>query len=60
MKVVSLFSGCGGLDLGLFNSGHKIVYASDIDKDCCNTYELNFKQFQTFLKEIYDEAFPKS
>jgi hypothetical protein len=23
-------------------------------------YELNFKQFQTFLKEIYDEAFPKS
>ncbi len=43
MKVVSLFSGCGGLDLGLFNSGHKIVYASDIDKDCCNTYELNFK-----------------
>jgi protein phosphatase 1E len=26
------------------------------DKD----YELNFKQIQTFLKEIYDEAFPKS
>ena len=23
-------------------------------------YEFNFKQIQTFLKEIYDEAFPKS
>jgi len=43
MKVVSLFSGCGGLDLGLVTSGHKIVYASDFDKDCCNTYEINFK-----------------
>jgi len=42
MKVVSLFSGCGGLDLGLVNAGHKIVYASDIDKDSCDTYTQNF------------------
>lgn len=43
MKVVSLFSGCGGLDLGLKNAGHKIVYASDIDYDSCLTYTNNFK-----------------
>lgn len=42
MKVVSLFSGCGGLDLGLINAGHKIVYASDIDLDSCTTYTNNF------------------
>lgn len=43
MRVVSLFSGCGGLDLGLRNAGHNIVYASDIDQDSCNTYENYFK-----------------
>ncbi len=42
MKVVSLFSGCGGLDLGLVKSGHQIVYASDIDFDSCQTYSQNF------------------
>lgn len=41
MKVVSLFAGCGGLDLGLVKSGHKIVHASDIDEDCCKTYTKN-------------------
>jgi DNA (cytosine-5)-methyltransferase 1 len=41
MKVVSLFAGCGGLDLGLIKSGHKIVHASDIDEDCCKTYTQN-------------------
>lgn len=34
MRVVSLFAGCGGLDLGLIKSGHKIVLATDNDKDC--------------------------
>jgi len=43
MKVVALFSGCGGLDLGLVKSGHTIVHASDIDKDSCTTYNKNFK-----------------
>jgi len=41
MKVVSLFSGAGGLDLGLINSGHEIIWANDIDKDSCETYRLN-------------------
>lgn len=31
MKVVSLFSGAGGLDLGLIQAGNEIVYANDID-----------------------------
>lgn len=41
MKVVSLFSGAGGLDLGLINAGHEIIWANDFDKDSCTTYKLN-------------------
>lgn len=41
MKIVSLFSGAGGLDLGLIKAGHKIVWANDFDADSCETYRLN-------------------
>lgn len=42
MKIVSLFAGCGGLDLGLHRTGHKLVHASDFDKDSVNTYNSYF------------------
>lgn len=29
MRVVSLFSGAGGLDLGFTMAGHEIVWAND-------------------------------
>lgn len=41
MKIVSLFSGAGGLDLGLKQSGHNIIWANDIDKDAVATYRKN-------------------
>lgn len=41
MKIVSLFSGAGGLDLGLIESGHEIIWANDIDSDSCETYRIN-------------------
>lgn len=41
MKIVSLFSGAGGLDLGLIKAGHEIIWANDIDYDSCETYRLN-------------------
>tara|TARA_B100000575_G_C23140978_1_gene663990 strand:+ start:4882 stop:6069 length:1188 start_codon:yes stop_codon:yes gene_type:complete len=40
-KVVGLFSGCGGLDLGFINSGFKIVWANDLLKDAVETYKKN-------------------
>ena len=40
-KVVGLFSGCGGLDLGFINSGFKIVWANDLFKDAVETYKKN-------------------
>lgn len=51
MKVVSLFAGCGGLDLGLVNAGHDIVLATDIDKDCKATYDNNFDH-PLLLKDV--------
>lgn len=41
MNVVSLFSGCGGLDLGLAQAGHNIVWANDIFTDAVATYRSN-------------------
>ncbi len=41
VSVISLFSGCGGLDLGFTNAGFKIVFANDNDKKIIETYEKN-------------------
>ncbi len=41
MKIVSLFSGAGGLDLGLIQAGNEIIWANDIDKDAVATYKKN-------------------
>ena len=41
MKVVSLFSGCGGLDLGFKRSGFDIIWANDFDEDSVKTYKNN-------------------
>lgn len=41
MKVISLFSGAGGLDFGLLLAGNKIIWANDVDKDAVLTYRRN-------------------
>lgn len=41
LKIVSFFSGAGGLDLGFKNAGFDIIYANEFDKDIWDTYRLN-------------------
>jgi DNA (cytosine-5)-methyltransferase 1 len=53
MKIVSLFSGAGGLDLGLVKAGHKIIWANDNDSDACETYKLNIGK-HIVCKDICD------
>ena len=43
MKVCSLFSGIGGIDLGFIQAGFEIVWANEYDKDAAKTYRHNFK-----------------
>ena len=44
IKFVELFAGVGGFRLGLEALGHKCVFASEIDKYACYTYEANFRE----------------
>jgi DNA (cytosine-5)-methyltransferase 1 len=41
MKIVSLFCGAGGLDLGLIQAGNAVVWANDLDPDAVATYKKN-------------------
>lgn len=40
-RLISLFSGCGGMDLGFKKAGFNIVYANDFDADAQAVYSLN-------------------
>jgi DNA (cytosine-5)-methyltransferase 1 len=62
MRVVSLFSGAGGLDLGLKMAGHDIVWANDFDKDSCETYRFNVGEHIVFgdITKIDLESIPES
>ncbi|MPM09713.1 hypothetical protein SDC9_56035 [bioreactor metagenome] len=40
-RLISLFSGCGGLDLGFRQSGYSSVWANDFDTDAQAVYSLN-------------------
>lgn len=41
MNIVSLFAGCGGLDLGFEKAGFNIVWANEFDDAIHATYRLN-------------------
>lgn len=52
MRVVSLFSGAGGLDLGFKMAGHSIIWANDLYSDAVQTYKANLGDHIT-CKDIF-------
>lgn len=40
-KIISLFAGAGGMDLGFINAGYEVIWANDFDPDSVKTYKKN-------------------
>ena len=43
-RVISLFSGAGGMDLGFINAGFDIVWANDFFKEAVESYKKNISE----------------
>ncbi|PZO36238.1 MAG: DNA (cytosine-5-)-methyltransferase [Pseudanabaena frigida] len=52
MNIVSLFSGCGGLDLGFQKAGFNIIFANEYDKSIWDTYEFNHTNINLDKRDI--------
>lgn len=53
-RCVSLFSGCGGLDLGLHNAGFDILLANDNDPRCAASHRANFPDTPFYEGSVAD------
>lgn len=52
MKIVSLFAGCGGLDLGFEQAGYEVIWANEFDKSIHATYQFNHPNTFLFKSDI--------
>ena len=52
MQILSLFSGCGGMDLGFEKAGFEIKVANEYDKVIWSTYESNHPETALIKKDI--------
>lgn len=53
IKLVDLFAGAGGLSYGFYHdSSFEILAANDIEKDMCETYQINHPNVPVFCKDI--------
>ncbi len=52
MKLVSLFTGAGGLDLGFEKVGFQVIWANEFDKSIWKTFEHNFPHTKLDKKSI--------
>lgn len=61
-KIASLFSGCGGLDLGFINQGFEVVWANDFFKEAVETYTKNIGDHIIFgdITKIPSEEIPNN
>jgi DNA (cytosine-5)-methyltransferase 1 len=49
---ISLFSGCGGMDIGVEAAGFRVALATDADATCAETYSQNFKGIPYVIGKI--------
>lgn len=58
-NLISLFAGCGGLDLGLEKAGFKTVAANELEPHACESLRLNqelaklpYKDIPSFVEQV--------
>jgi DNA (cytosine-5)-methyltransferase 1 len=54
VKIVSLFAGSGGLDLGFSRAGFDVVWANEYDRTIWATYRRNFPDTRLDTRSITD------
>lgn len=58
-KILSLFSGCGGLDLGFKRAGYQTIFCSDNWQIACKTLEVNNVSKEVLCEDIRNINFTK-
>lgn len=53
-KIVSLFSGAGGLDLGFRDAGFNLAFAVDISEWAIKTHQRNFKTAKSIAADLIE------
>jgi len=54
MKLVSLFTGAGGLDLGFKKVGFNVIWANEFDKTIWETFQTNFPHSKLDKRSIVE------
>lgn len=57
--AIDLFSGAGGISLGLEDAGFDVLLASDIDPACAATYEANFPAHKFWNGDVANLTSPR-
>jgi DNA (cytosine-5)-methyltransferase 1 len=55
LKVISLYTGAGGLDYGFETAGYEIAVAHDFDKDSCESVRSN-RSFPVICNDIHETS----
>jgi DNA (cytosine-5)-methyltransferase 1 len=52
IRVISLFSGCGGMDFGIESAGGHVIFSNDILANACQTLQKYFPNTDTRQGDI--------